>query len=167
MGTPMITAGDESGRSQQGHDNAYDQDNAISWLPWSSADESLRGFVQHLIQMRRGIPWLQHGRWPDGELQVHWLRPDGQPLVEEDWTAPRTHLALLGALDGQQAVLLLNAGDEPISYVLPGEAGQPWTVTVRTDCEDRSFEPSTAMDRFDVPARAVSLLVGPPGMGEA
>ena len=89
MGTPMIDAGDEWGRTQQGHDNAYNQDNAISWLDWSAADESLRAFVQQLIRIRKEIPWLQHGQWPGRDLQVRWLRPDAQPLDEGDWQARR------------------------------------------------------------------------------
>jgi len=167
MGTPMITAGDESGRTQQGHDNAYDQDNAISWLHWSAADESLRAFVQHLIRMRREIPWLQHGQWPGRELQVRWLRPDAKPLDEDDWNAPRAHLGLLGTLDGHEALLLLNASEDAVRYTLPGEAEPPWQIAVRTDADSAASEPDTATNPIDVPARAVVLLVRRHGGGEA
>ena len=88
MGTPMITAGDEWGRSQQGHDNAYDQDNLISWLHWRSADEPLRQFVRHLIHLRPSIPWLERGRWPGEELQLQWLGEDGTPLTKHVITNP-------------------------------------------------------------------------------
>jgi isoamylase len=156
MGTPMITAGDEWGRSQQGHDNPYDQDNAISWLHWSAADQSLRSFVRHLIRIRREIPWLQDGRWPQHDLQVSWLRPDGQPLSAEDWLAPRSHLGLLGALDGHEALLLLNAGEAAVDYALPEGAG--WQAVVRTDCADGGFEPTPVEEHAEVPARSVILL---------
>ena len=167
MGTPMITAGDESGRTQQGHDNAYDQDNAISWLHWSAADESLRAFVQQLIRIRKEIPWLQHGQWPGRDLQVRWLRPDAQPLDEGDWQAPRAHLALLGTVDGHEALLLLNASEDAIRYTLPGEAEPPWQLPVRTDSESGSTEADTATDPVEVPGRTVILLVRRHGEGEA
>jgi glycogen operon protein len=167
MGTPMITAGDEWGRTQQGHDNAYDQDNAISWLHWSAADESLRAFVQHLIRMRRDIPWLQHGQWPGRDLQVRWLRPDGQPLDENDWKAPRAHLALLGTLDGHEALLLLNASQDAVRYTLPGGATPPWQLAVRTDAVDRFAASEIATNPIEVPGRTVMVLVRRRGEGEA
>jgi glycogen operon protein len=159
MGTPMIGAGDEWGRSQQGHDNAYDQDNAISWLDWGRADQELRRFVQHLIRLRSSIPWLQHADWPGRGLSITWLRPDGQPLGDEDWQAPRTHLALVGSLDGLDALLLLNAGDDPVAYDLPNDSPATWHVAVQTTVTDVDEEPAPASLPFAAPPRSVSLLL--------
>ena len=159
MGTPMITAGDEWGRSQQGVDNAYDQDNAISWLDWRHADLELRAFVQHLIRLRAEVPWLEHAHWPGNGLTVQWLRPDGQPLTEEDWQAPRAHLALGGTLDGHEAILLLNAGDEAVPYQLPNDSGTVWQVAVRTTEPDVQGAMPPAETPFGAPAHSVTLLV--------
>jgi pullulanase/glycogen debranching enzyme len=109
--------------------------------------------------VRHEIPWLQHGQWLGEGLRVQGFRPDAQPLSEEDWQTPRTHLALLGALDGSEALLVLNAGDQTVSYTLPGRAGQPWREVVRTDREDEPTEPHTVTNQFEVPGRTVSLLV--------
>ena len=94
MGTPMLLAGDEWGRSQQGNDNAYNQDNAISWLDWSKADASLRAFVTNLITLRPHLPWIQRDQWAGFGLDIRWLRPDGAELTAEDWEQSHSHVAM-------------------------------------------------------------------------
>jgi glycogen operon protein len=119
MGTPMLLAGDEWGRSQQGNDNAYNQDNAISWLDWSKADASLQAFVTNLITLRPHLPWIQRDQWAGFGLDIRWLRPDGSELADEDWEQPRSHVAMYGWRSDSKAVLLINAGDETLEYHLP------------------------------------------------
>ncbi len=134
MGTPMIGQGDEWGRSQGGHDNAFDQDNETSWLDWSRADGALAEFVRRLIALRGQLPWVRHDRWPRHGLDVRWIRPDGESLGDDDWNTPRAHVALDATLDGDRARLMLNAGNDPVSYLLPEDEGR-WELAVDTAAE--------------------------------
>lgn len=98
-GTIMLTAGDEFGRTQGGNNNAYAQDNAITWLDWEGRDEKLEAFVRGLSGVRRRIAALHETtRLDDGE--VLWLREDGLPMTVTDWEDPaRQHLTMvLGGL---------------------------------------------------------------------
>ncbi len=98
QGTPMLLAGDEFGHSQQGNNNAYCQDNEISWINWEAIDEQgerQREFVRSLIRMRREHIVFHRNRFFHGGLipgtelcDITWLRPDGDPMTEEDWRNP-------------------------------------------------------------------------------
>ena len=134
-GTPMLSAGDEWGRSQRGNDNAYDQDNEISWLDWEQADLELRAFTQRVLRVRKCLPWTQVDRWDPPGLTLRWLRPDGRECTADDWSAGSGSLCLLGTLDGHVAVWLLNFSDRVVRYALP--PGPRWQVAVDTaaSCE--------------------------------
>ena len=67
QGVPMLVAGDEAGRTQQGNNNAYCQDNEISWLDWDHVDKDLRDFACRLIQFRRAHPVFRRRRWFQGQ----------------------------------------------------------------------------------------------------
>ncbi len=117
-GTPMLAMGDECGRSQRGNNNAYAQDNKISWLDWANADEALIDFTARLVRARRDCPALTGGRVLTGRAidatgiaDVAWLLPDGRPLTPEDWQRPGNHtlIAALYASDCR-AVVVLHAG---------------------------------------------------------
>ncbi len=95
QGTPMLTAGDEFGRTQHGNNNAYCQDNEISWLDWSLADtnEALVAFTRRLIRMRHDYPVLVRRRFLTGQLDealgvrdVTWVNADGSEMRSEDWS---------------------------------------------------------------------------------
>jgi glycogen operon protein len=166
QGTVMLGMGDELGRSQSGNNNAYCQDNPLSWLDWESADRDLIGFVRELAALRRAHPALRrqhflHGTTAaaDGVPDVRWLRPDGQPLAADDWHAP-SNRAILCVLagdatsevrkDGKPAldrrfVFALNAGREALPLSLPPGA---WSIRLDTSGE-------ATLDRL--PARAVVL----------
>ena len=92
QGTPMLLAGDELGHSQGGNNNAYCQDNAVTWLNWADADEDLLAFTRQAIAFRKEHPVLRqklflHGREraSDGRKDLLWLRPDGTPMRPADW----------------------------------------------------------------------------------
>lgn len=85
QGTPMLLAGDEIGHSQRGNNNAYCQDNDITWLDWSGADTELIAHVRQLVARRRRIPALTQDRWWVGESDVQWRDAQGQVLSHEAW----------------------------------------------------------------------------------
>jgi glycogen operon protein len=87
----MLLAGDEFANSQQGNNNAYNQDNATGWLDWANADRDLMAFVQSVLLLRRAEPALRHARWfahvpaPAGERSIVWLAPSGHDMQVHDW----------------------------------------------------------------------------------
>jgi glycogen debranching enzyme GlgX len=86
-GVPLLLGGDELGRTQGGNNNAYCQDNAISWVDWAAADTELIEFVARLCRLRREQPILRRTRF-FGPGDVRWLRPDGMPMEAGDWSNP-------------------------------------------------------------------------------
>ena len=138
-GIPMILAGDEMGRTQQGNNNAYCQNNEISWQNWSLDEwqQDLLGFTKHLIQIRQEHKVFQRSGYLKGENldfvsvpDIAWFRADGQLFTESDWQnleARSIGMYLSGAIaDGQQTELVdngfyffLNSSDQPVNVVLP------------------------------------------------
>jgi isoamylase len=142
QGVPMLLAGDELGRTQQGNNNAYCQDNELSWVDWT-LDRPRReflAFTRRLIQVFHQHPVLRrrkffHGRQIRGsEVQdLAWLRPDGQEMSDDDWRdSEARYLGLQLAGDAIEEVdarghrivddtllILLNAHHEPVTFLLP------------------------------------------------
>ena len=125
LGTPMLLAGDELGHTQRGNNNAYCQDNPISWIDWAQADLALRDYVGGVIALRRNVPALQSRAWwaPSRTAQqpgAVWLRSTGQPMEQADW-ARDDHGALMALLDtaAQQVLILVNAEGQEASFCLP------------------------------------------------
>jgi glycogen debranching enzyme len=159
-GTPMLTAGDEFGRSQAGNNNAYAQDNAITWLDWQKADQRLIGFTAALAELRRALGPFFADRFlagggepfPDAE----WFGGDGGGMDWQDGDA--TVLGLLLSSGTRRLALLFNRG-EARPLLLPRRAGQRWT---RLFCSG---------DGGEVPARSVSVFaeerVSATGVGDA
>jgi glycogen operon protein len=141
QGVPMITAGDEMGRTQHGNNNAYCQDNELSWVDWDLDQErqALLDFTR-LVFVLRTNPVLRRRSFfkgrpvgPGGLKDVLWLRPDGQEMTEGDWEATDGHV--LGMLlpghatdetdergrlvSGNTVVLLLNGGARSVMFTLP------------------------------------------------
>ena len=88
----MLLGGDEIGRTQHGNNNAYCQDNEISWFDWDSVDEELLAFTSRLIALRREHPVLRRRRWFQGLpirglVDIGWFRPDGAEMGDDDWDA--------------------------------------------------------------------------------
>ncbi len=146
QGTPMLLMGDELGRSQQGNNNAYCQDNETSWFDWQALGGPEAGFlefVRHLLVLRRRHALL---RWPDyvhdtGEadtLQCRWYDRDGSPMDRNAWDNP--HQAWLGKLltaPGEQPLLLLvNGSAQNVPFRLPAPAAGSWTTQLDTANRD-------------------------------
>jgi len=92
LGVPMINGGDELGRTQGGNNNAYCQDNEISWFDWSALDKDLLAFTREVIAIRRRHPVLRRRRYATGALagDIAWYAPAGSPMTDSDWSASRT-----------------------------------------------------------------------------
>ncbi|MFI0847658.1 glycogen debranching protein GlgX [Mesorhizobium sp. IMUNJ 23232] len=134
-GTIMLTAGDEFGRSQQGNNNAYAQDNPISWLDWRNRDKVLEEFAFTLAAIRRELPTLRDctfltGRANEAGLpDVEWLTEVGRPMAEQDWNdGGRSGLTMvLAAEDGSRIAIVINGDRRATAIVLPDRAGFRWT----------------------------------------
>jgi glycogen operon protein len=145
-GVPMLLAGDELSRTQRGNNNAYCQDNEISWIDWDLDErrQRLLAFTRALIALRRGNPVLRRRRFFQGQAihgssvkDIGWFTPDGNEMDDERWREP--DIATLGVffngeeipdrgprgerITGDSFLLLLNGGDRAVSFNLPG---QPW-----------------------------------------
>jgi isoamylase len=175
QGTPMILAGDEFARTQQGNNNAYAQDNEISWLDWDAIDDEARaltGFTRHLIRLRKELPVVRRNRFLTGtfdeELQVKdvtWISATGAELTPEQWSDEKAR-SLGVLLDGRAqatgirkrghdvtVLLLLNAYHEPVEFTLPAaQGGSAWDRLVDTN------EPEAEQTQF--PSKKKYLVTG-------
>ncbi len=115
-GVPMLLAGDEFGNSQYGNNNAYCQDNEITWLKWDDFNQTLFDFTKQTIALRKKIQSLQQDAWWSDE-NVEWLNTGGSPMTLDDWHN-RESKALQVMLDGKY-LFLINAKTEPQSFYLP------------------------------------------------
>jgi pullulanase/glycogen debranching enzyme len=126
MGIPMITAGDEIGRTQQGNNNAYCQDNPITWLDWTSTPEShamLRS-TKRVIRLRKEFLAGQPHHYPsrDKQAYLHWFDEHGKPMSMDQWNDPQHRVVqlLLGSDDGQvDGLVVVNGSAHDIKITLP------------------------------------------------
>jgi len=151
-GVPFLNAGDERGRTQQGNNNAYCQDNEISWLDWSKpgTDAALLDFTRHVIALRRSTGALRQTRFFSGEINlatglrdVTWLDGRGGLLTRSEWHDPGRCWfgALLDSEPPQPPLLLLfNQGELRHDFILPGTPSTLWTQAFDTALEP-SFRP--------------------------
>jgi isoamylase len=118
-GVPLLLGGDELGRTQNGNNNAYCQDNELSWTDWSLADTDtdLSAFVTAMVRLRRRSPALARGRFP-GAGEIVWFAPDGSFMEPADWQEPYAHAVGLATADGRAGVLI-NSWSEPLQFMLP------------------------------------------------
>lgn len=159
-GTPMLAMGDELGRSQQGNNNAYAQDTPLTWLDWSSADESLIAATARLIAARRAIAALTDDRFLTGAGDVAWLDAGGTPLSPSGWeSGTRTLLMRLTDSDGgRDALVVIHAGSAPLAVDLPDAgAGRVWEALLADDT------PSPSFDSVTIAPRSVRLFAAAPG----
>ncbi len=192
QGLPMLLGGDEMGRTQRGNNNAYCQDDEISWLDWEAADQGLIDFTSRLFALRREHPVFRRRRWLQGALHheegvrdVGWFRPDGELMSDEDWQhgcARSLGVFLNGdaipGLDprGERVVddtfyVLFNAHHEPLSFRLPARPdwGERWRQALDTarDGDEETDEVFAAGEEVRVEGRAVVVLKKRKGGGEA
>ncbi len=162
LGVPMLLAGDEFGRSQQGNNNAYCQDNEISWLDWDKVDTKQLEFAKEIIEFRKAHPVFSRRKWFQGKSirgsdvnDLAWFRPDGEQMSDEDWGVGfAKSLGVFFNGDGiseadaagrrvldQSFYLIFNAHWEPVEFVLPPEIwGQSWTRVLDTRNGDAPAE---------------------------
>jgi len=184
QGVPMLVAGDEIGHTQQGNNNAYCQDNNISWLDWEKADQDLIRFTSQLIKLRRDHHAFSRKMWFKGRqvraaglTDIAWFKPDGSEMTEGDWKegfAKSLGIFLNG--DGLHAVdelgepivddsfyMIFNAHSGPVEFKLPPEKYGPgwkklWDTTVPATERKVSYRPGETVKAGD---RSVIVLQAP------
>lgn len=175
QGTPMLLMGDEMGRTQAGNNNAYCQDNEISWMDWEQAsarDLDFFDFTTRMIELRRRNPMLRqtcflHGSraLADGTADITWLRPDGQEMTPADWDngITRSIGMLLAEAPDRALLLLANAHDEALPFVVPNlRSVSRWRTLV--DTAQGLVNPAGlyagAGDAYSLPHRSLVLFEG-------
>ena len=181
QGTPMLLAGDEFGRTQKGNNNAYCQDNEISWLDWDGIGEegkSLIGFTRKLIRLRQALPILRRGRFLTAEYNqelevkdVTWINASGAEMGESEWADG--NMRCFGMLiDGRAQtsgikrrasdvtlLIVLNAHHEVVKFILPEcVGGDQWLTFIDTNDPARG-ETATIKTghEYEVPGRSLTL----------
>lgn len=186
QGVPMLLSGDELGNSQYGNNNAYCQDNEISWIKWSEKDEALQNFVRHLIWFRKSHPAFSRRRWFQeqpirgiGLEDIAWFTPDGGEMKDEQWSegyakSLGVYLNGLGLrclddkgrkLTDKDFYLIFNAHDDVLEFTLPAKKfGNKWHRVLDTSTDDEllvdkenAFDPS---GKLVVHGRSIVLLQG-------
>ena len=186
FGVPMLLGGDERGRTQQGNNNAYCQDNELTWFDWSNGDEDLLAYTRRLIAFRRQHPVFRRRRFLAGKeaSELLWFTFAGKPMTSADWADPGA-LSLAVYLDGSDDpdraedgtalldddfLVLFNAWWEPLEFVIPATRdGLAWVAEID------SYDPAApaaaphrkAGDPVTVGPRSVAVLRGPRPQGVA
>ncbi len=155
QGVPMLLGGDEIGRTQRGNNNAYCQDNEISWYNWNLDRErnDLLKFTRHLIHLRRSNPVLRRRNFfpntpnpATGRAEIQWLTPAGTEITREMWDDPSLH-TLMVRLSGRETreisyrddivtggdlLLIFNSSSEPVNFILPSSE-KGWEIYADTN----------------------------------
>jgi isoamylase len=183
QGVPMLLGGDEMGRTQRGNNNAYCQDNEISWVDWKLDDRrrELLDFTRRLIALRRRHPVLQRRRFLTGDYvwesqfkDVSWLRPDGAEMSHHDWQRP--WIQSLGFMLGGDAIqmvdergerqiddgllVLMNAHHEPVTFKLPDDGGPQWLLELDTSDPRKPVDSGQSGD-YQLPGRSLAVFRQP------
>jgi glycogen operon protein len=181
QGMPMLLGGDEVGRSQDGNNNAYCQDNEISWVHWEDVDEGLLAFTRRIIEMRAAHPVFRRRRWFQGRPvhgtrlpDIAWFRPDGERMNDDDWQQDHVRYFAVflngealrdvdevGApIRDQSFIVLFNAHHDSVPFTMPAERfGPAWHVVIDTSSDTGDGVAAVAAGgTLDVPARTVAVL---------
>ncbi|MDT5196950.1 MAG: isoamylase [Mycobacterium sp.] len=174
-GVPLLLGGDELGRTQHGNNNAYCQDNEITWFDWSTVDEDLLRFTKELISLRRGHPVFRRRRYSTGKeaADLRWFTPSGTEMTAENWAdsnARSVALFIDGSTDpdvgpdgtpmvDDDFLMLINAWWEPLTFAVPVNLHAPrWDVVCDT------FDPArkvTVARELTVAPRSIVILQSP------
>ncbi|MFP4086687.1 MAG: hypothetical protein ACLFUL_07825 [Desulfobacteraceae bacterium] len=181
QGVPMLLGGDEAGRTQQGNNNAYCQDNEISWYDWENMDEALLVFCQKLVHYRKDHPVFRRRGWFHGRpihgsdvSDISWFTLEGEKMAEEDWdrgyaeslevflndkNIPNPHPHGDPVVD-DNFYIMINAHHEPLDFRLPAaQWGESWVKELDTESGWIGEEgPLKAGDRIRVEARSLVVL---------
>jgi glycogen operon protein len=181
QGVPMLLGGDELGRTQQGNNNTYCQDNELAWYDWDVDEEQrdLLPFVRRLIRLRADHPVFRRQQFfrgvTEGTADLDWLRPDGADMAAEDWAAADQR-SIMFFLNGQMIpspdarglqilddsfLVLLNGAADQVKFTLPGEPyGRLWELVVDTADPDRrgAAHQVRATERVVLAARSIQIL---------
>jgi glycogen operon protein len=174
QGVPMIQAGDESGHTQGGNNNAYCQDNATTWLGWNDDKDSdqvnqLVAFVQRMIALRHSheifcYPHYIHPEHPD-EVSIQWINEEGEIMRDEHWH--EHHNQLLGYLltnppKREKLLVVFNSGTDSQGFKLPKtEKGGLWKILVDTVAEDGAADTANKLkplSKVQIEARSLLIL---------
>lgn len=168
-GTIMLTAGDEFGRSQKGNNNAYAQDNAITWLDWAGRDEALERYASSLSALRRAFPPLSDTNFLTGEAadgseipDVVWLTETGAPLGEAEWNDPGRHrlVMMLGNSEGGRLAVMVNGDRRQCVFTLPARDGYEWRPAIEAQAIDLARPLSGRSVNFMIERRAGKTRAG-------
>jgi glycogen operon protein len=182
QGVPMMVAGDEIGRTQHGNNNAYCQDNEISWVDWTMTPEKtqLLGFVRKLIALRRSHPTFRRRDFFAGEAthgnglkDLVWLKPDGGEMTQTEWEqdfARCLGMYLSGAalhavsrhgrpIFDDDFLVLFNAHHEDVEFRMPELGGEAWQTLIDTTHPSGSVEPKVLAPGDIYPLHCRSLAV--------
>jgi glycogen operon protein len=188
-GVPMLSHGDELGRTQRGNNNGYCQDNELTWIDWELDERrrKLLDFTQRVIRLRHEQPVLQRRRyfrgdrlWDSRFKDLAWFRPDGSEMQEDDWQKPfvKSLAYLLGGdaipskdergnrILGASLLVLMNAHYEPVDYTLPsGTWGRDWYLLLDTSRPDEVPSSTKAPPTYRLPDRALAVFQHTPAAG--
>jgi len=155
-GVPMILGGDELGRTQGGNNNAYCQDNPVSWLDWDAADAGLTAYTRQVIAVRRAHPVLRRDRYLADPGYAVWYTPKGRPMTVSHWQSPgRKAVAVF--VDGTVApdldthgqpmldddvLILVNGSPRPVTFTIP-EVGKRCSWRTEVDSFDLAVDITT------------------------
>jgi glycogen operon protein len=182
QGVPMLLHGDELGRTQRGNNNAYCQDNEVSWVDWERADASLTAFVRRLAALRKTHPVLRRGspplgepRRPGGPVDMAWFTPRGEPMTEQHWHDAGIRSVVV-VFDGRAAdlppselpskslVVMINGGDTRGRFRIPPDAW-PRTWHRELDTTEHATERHRhylSGEHLRVEPLSIVVLSGPP-----
>ncbi|HET6874028.1 MAG TPA: glycogen debranching protein GlgX [Acidimicrobiales bacterium] len=181
QGVPMLLGGDELGRTQQGNNNAYCQDNEISWFDWDNLDADLMEFTATLVGLRRDHPVFRRRRFFQGVAitgsvaDIAWFTPKGKEMSEADWhvEGPGAVTVFLNGAGiptpdarGEKVVdddflLLFNACPDPVEFTLPPKKwGERWSVLIDTSDPSPSEETHKAGSTLALMDRTAVVLIG-------
>ncbi|MHB0969918.1 MAG: glycogen debranching protein GlgX [Thermoanaerobaculia bacterium] len=180
QGVPMISGGDELGRTQKGNNNAYAQDNEISWYDWENADQELIEFTRRVLEIRSEHPVFKRRGWFLGRRirgadvsDIGWSKPDGAKMEERDWDSGfakslgvylNGHAIYAMGPRGEEIVddsfyVLFNAHHEAIPFRLPQDQwGEEWETVLDTNDPDACPARFRAGDELRVEARSVVVM---------